>query len=169
MDTTKAPGTHSAPGPAQAATNRLEVEQRLLKGLHLSSNVISTILASRRASTIRIYGSTWRIFIRWCQERSLDPLLVTAESVLDFLQHGFKKGLKPATLRCQVAALDSIYSIQHHPAPLLSRQHLVQKFLRGATSLCPFIQRRFPSWHLHTVLRALMGPPFEPMAKVDLR
>lgn len=127
------------------------------------------MLASRCPATIRIYGYTWRIFSTWCTARDMDPISSSAEAVLEFLEDGFQKGLQPATLKRQVAALDSIYSLKIHTFPSLSRHPIVQKFLRGATLLRPVTFHRFPTWHLNTVLRALTGPPFEPMGQVDLK
>lgn len=105
----------------------------------------------------------------WCAARNMDPISSSAEAVLKFLQDGFRKGLRPATLKRQVAALDSVYSLKVHAFPSLSRHPIVQKFLRGATLLCPAVLHRFPTWHLNTVLRALTGPPFKPMGEVDLK
>lgn len=128
------------------------------------------ILASRHQSTIRIYGYPLKIFSRWCATQFLEPLLTTAEMVLEFLQDGLRKELSPAILRRQVAALDSIYSLRIDTGASLSRHPLVQKFLRGVTALRPTSHHQFPSWQLHEVLLALMGPPpFEPMGEVDLK
>lgn len=77
--------------------------------------------------------------------------------------------MRPATLRQQTAALDSVYSLKIHLSPSLNRHPLVQKFLKGATLLRPAVLHRFPTCHLNTVLRSLMVPPFEPMGEVDLK
>lgn len=66
--------------------------------------------------------------------------------------------------------LDSIYSLRSPGyVASLTRHPLVQRFLRGATSLHPTQHHRFPTWRLHTVLWALMNPPFEPMKDVGLK
>lgn len=100
--------------------------------------------------------------------RGLNSIVTPAEFILQFLQDGLKKGLCPATLRRQVATLDSIFSLQS-PAASLTCHSLVQKFLMGALLLHPLQHNKFPMWSLHTFLRALMGPPFEPMKVVDLK
>lgn len=160
-----------SPRAEQATADRLEIERAHLAALGLSDTVVDTMLASRRQSTNRIYGYTWRVFSRWCAAHTQDPLTALVKSILEFLQDSLKKALRPATLRRQVAALDSIHSLRSNPPPLqsLARHPLIQKFVRGACSLSPGTKHRFPSWKLHTVLRALMGPPFKLMGTVDLK
>lgn len=46
---------------------------------------------------------------------------------------------------------------------------LSSEIYEGATLVCSGNHHRFPSWQLHTVLQALMGPPFEPIRDVDLK
>lgn len=163
-------GSNMSSRAAQTTTDRLEIEWAHLVALGLSEAVVTTMLASRRQSTTRIYGYTWRAFSRWCVVRARDPLAASVEIILEFLQDGLKKGLRPATLRRQVEARDSIHSLRAtSPFESLSRHPLIQKFLRGSCSLNPGTTHRFPSWKLHTMLRALMGPPFEPMSTTDLK
>lgn len=86
--------------------------------------------------------------------------------VLEFLQEGLEKKLKPATLRRQIAALDLVLSARSQSN--LARHPLIGKFLKGATTRCPPQSHRFPTWNLPSVLRALTKPPFEPIREVDL-
>lgn len=164
------PGTHSASRTSQTPVDMVEFERTQLLSFGLSNEVISMVMASCQPSTIQIYRYTWKTFSRWCTTHDLDPLTVDVEAVLEFLQDGLRSGLCPATLRHQVAALDSIYSLQSlRDTVSLNRHPLVQKFLKGAREPHPGRRLRFPTWQLHTVLRALMGPPFEPMWEVDLK
>lgn len=78
-------GSHSSSSASQAPIDCLEVEQSLLAKLGLSAEVISMILASRRPSTIRIYGYTWRVFSKWCAARNMDPVSSSDKAVLEFL------------------------------------------------------------------------------------
>ncbi len=45
----------------------------------------------------------------------------------------------------------------------------VVQFLRGARTINPLCPRTVPLWDLPTVLRALKGPPFEPLQSTSLR
>ncbi|XP_060543235.1 uncharacterized protein LOC132710620 [Pantherophis guttatus] len=84
-----------------------------------------------------------------------------------FLQSGFRKGLRPNTLRRQVAAIASVLSCGSKDP--ISRHPVITTFLRGATNLRPPTVHRFPTWNLNKVLKALMAPPFEPLRSVSLR
>lgn len=151
-------GSHPPSGTKQASLDRMEVERQQLLGLGLLIEVI--VMVSRQDSTIQIYRYTGKTFSTWCSARSLDPLTAPAQVILEFLQDGLKTGLCPATLRWQVAALDSIYSLRCPGESMpLSHHLLIQKFLRGAKAFHPIQCHRFLTWHLHTVLWPLMAPP----------
>ncbi len=51
----------------------------------------------------------------------------------------------------------------------IDRNDLVVKFLRGSLWLNPPRPRTMPVWDLSIVLRALKGPPFEPLQTAGLR
>ncbi len=51
----------------------------------------------------------------------------------------------------------------------VGRNNLVVRFLKGSRRLNPPHPLTVPTWDLSTVLRALKGPPFEPLQSVDLR
>lgn len=116
---------------------------------------------------MRIYNHTWKVFCRWCKRRSKNPVKADHNLVLDFLQDGLDKKLKPATLRRQVAALDSVLSVQRKVS--LSRHPLVCRFLKVAVAKSRPQRHRFPTWNLGTVLRALSKQPFEPFRDIALR
>lgn len=107
-------GEHVALGPsatsasAETTLDRVALEWRQLLDFDLSVEVTSTILSSRRDATIRIYNNTWKVIHRWCVRRLVDPLSASHKLVLDFLQDGLDRKLKPTTVRRQVAALDSM-------------------------------------------------------------
>ncbi len=52
---------------------------------------------------------------------------------------------------------------------LVGRDSAVTQFLRGARRMNPPRPRTVPPWDLPTVLRALEGPPFEPLQSSSLR
>lgn len=133
----------------------------------LSWEVADTLLASRKSSTIQIYNSTWKVFHRWCICRRQDPLESSHEMILDFLQDSLRKKLRLATLRRQVAALDSVLSLDGRKT--LARHLLIQRFLKGAEALSPPQIHRFPTWKFNVVLHALTKSPFEPIHDVHLK
>ncbi|KAL0172890.1 hypothetical protein M9458_033201, partial [Cirrhinus mrigala] len=77
------------------------------------------------------------------------------------------KGCSPSTLKVYVAAITA----SHAPitGQSVGRNNLVVQFLKGARRLNPPRPHTIPTWDLSTVLRALKGPPFEPLLSSDLQ
>lgn len=142
-------------------------ERNQLLSLGYSRHVINTLLASRRDFMNRIYDVTWKTFCKWSQTRSLDPMFPSVEVVLEFLQSGLDSGLRPATLRRQVAALNSV--LQHSMKVNLSTHHHIVQFLKGVSILSPPQIHRFPTWKLNMVLNALTDSPFKPIRDILLK
>uniref|UniRef100_A0A2D4HVC6 Uncharacterized protein n=1 Tax=Micrurus lemniscatus lemniscatus TaxID=129467 RepID=A0A2D4HVC6_MICLE len=55
------------------------------KKVDLPTQIINTIQADRRQSTIRIYETTWRVFCNWFKDKGSDPGEASISQVLDFL------------------------------------------------------------------------------------
>ncbi len=87
--------------------------------------------------------------------------------VLSFLQELLDKGRSHSTLKVFVAAIAAFH------APIagqsVGRDNSVVRFLKGARRLNPPRPLTVPTWDLPTVLRALKGPPFEPLQSTNLR
>lgn len=145
----------------------MEVERELLTSQGFSPQVTNILLASRRESTKRVYGTTWKRFSSWAISKGVKPTKAKIPLILSFLQEGLAKGLSTNTLKRQTAAISSILgagsgtSIATHPH--------VKRFLRGVSLLNPPSIHRFPTWDLNKVLDALMHPPFEPLNSVPVR
>ncbi|XP_060537977.1 uncharacterized protein LOC132709142 [Pantherophis guttatus] len=160
-------GTAGTSRSALVPSHRVAIERELMTKLPLSAGAIATIQAARRASTTRIYEATWRAFSLWCGRQLVSPTSASIPCVIEFLQEGLVSGLSPNTLRRQVAALSTVLS--GSSSEPLSRDSLIRQFLRGATNIRPPTIHRYPSWDLPKVLRALTGPPFEPLRDVSLK
>ncbi len=87
--------------------------------------------------------------------------------VLSFLQELLDKGRSHSTLRVFVAAIAAFH------APIAGQSvgsdNSVVRFFKGAKRLNPPRPLTVPTWDLPTVLRALKGPPFEPLQSTNLR
>ena len=126
-----------------------------------------TIKYARAASTRAQYANRWRWFSGWCNDHGENPVCCPLPLVLEFLQSLQDKGLSPSTLRVYVAAISC-----HHVkvgGDTVGSHRLVTQFLKGARRLHPPRPPRVPSWDLDVVLDALCRPPFEPMARTDLK
>lgn len=117
------------------AADRLEVERRLLRETRLSSCVITMIQAAPRPSTTRIYDSTWRSFVGWCDRQGFAPVTASTKQVLEFLQDSLDTGLTPNTFRRQVAAISSILCCGAKGS--LASRPLIRQFLRALPTFVP--------------------------------
>ncbi len=81
--------------------------------------------------------------------------------VLSFLQELLDKGGSHSTLKVFVASIAAFH------API-EGQSVGVRFLKGARRLNPPRPLIVPTWDLPTVLRALKGPPFEPLQSTNL-
>lgn len=155
------PGGSGSSRATVVKADHLAFEWEALTQSKLFPRVITTIQASRRPSTNRIYNSTWKTFCSWCSKGDIDPTSVTVGQILEFLQDGLDKGLFPSTIHRQVAALASVLScgdlesLAHHP--------MVCSFIKGAINLKPPVVCRYPTWDLSKVLQAISLSSFKPL------
>ncbi|XP_070602642.1 uncharacterized protein [Erythrolamprus reginae] len=161
------PGESETPRSSVATLDRLALERHKLKQLDLPEKVIDTMQAARRPSTSRIYQATWAAFCKFCDKDLQDPREASVITVLEFLQAGVERGLAPNTLRRQVAALATM--IQTPESRPLAQHPWIRDFIKGATNKHSPPVRRFPSWDLTWVLKALTKPPFEPLRSIPIR
>ncbi len=84
-----------------------------------------------------------------------------------FLQEMLDKQRSSSTIKVYAAAITAFH------APIagrsVARDSAVTQFLRGSRRMNPPPPRTVPPWDLPTVLRALKGPPFEPLQSLSLR
>ena len=59
-------------------------------------------------ATLRVYGTAWRYFTRWCEKRGCASLPATPQAVADYLGDRAARGVTYSTLRAAAAA------IRHH-------------------------------------------------------
>ncbi|XP_069622388.1 uncharacterized protein [Ranitomeya imitator] len=149
QDRCNPPGSGVSPKSREAPSLGLDPEGMILKARGLSSQVIATIKASRKPVTSAIYLKIWR---RFCLEGGRSEIAAGTPDlprILDFLQAGFDKGLKPSTLKVQISALSSFFDY-----PLASHPWIV-RFIRATQRLRTTIRQLSPSWDLNLVLRFL--------------
>ncbi|KAI2656145.1 Transposon Ty3-G Gag-Pol polyprotein [Labeo rohita] len=134
---------------------------------YLPENVLNTISQARAPSTRRLYALKWSVFSTWCSTRGKDPASCDISVILSFLQELLDKGRSPSTLKVYVAAI----AVFHAPIAgrSIGKNNLVVQFLKGSRRMNPSRPHTIPAWDLSTVLRALKGPPFEPLTMVDLK
>ncbi len=169
----RAPETGS---PLSGERNNMAPPPRAVGSLHLAAQreptglperVLNTISEARAPSTRRLYTLKWSVFSSWCLNRGENPSTSELAVVLSFLQELLDKGRSHSTLKVFVAAIAAFH------APIagqsVGRDNSVVHFLKGARRLNPPRPLTVPTWDLPTVLRALKGPPFEPLQSTNLR
>ncbi len=169
----RAPETGS---PLSDERNNMAPSTRAVGSLHLAAQreptglperVLNTISEARAPSTRRLYALKWSVFSTWCLNRGENPSTSELAVVLSFLQELLDKGRSHSTLKVFVAAIAAFH------APIagqsVGRDNSVVHFLKGARRLNPPRPLTVPTWDLPTVLRALKGPPFEPLQYTNLR
>ncbi len=133
----------------------------------LQARVVDTLTEARAPSTRRLYALKWGVFVKWCHQAHIDPVVCTVLDVLSFLQYRLDSGSLPSTLKVYVAAIAAFRSPQGGQS--IGRDPMVVSFLKGARRLHPPRPPSVPPWDLEVVLRALSRPPFEPLSSVGLR
>ncbi len=169
----RAPETGS---PLSGERNNMAPPTRAVGSLHLAAQreptglperVLNTISEARTPSTRRLYALKWSVFSTWCLNRGENPSTSELAVVLSFLQELLDKGHSHSTLKVFVAAIAAFH------APIagqsVGRDNSVVRFLKGARRLNPPRPLTVLTWDLPTVLRALKGPPFEPLQSTNLR
>lgn len=115
---------------------------------------------SRKKTTHKIYFKVWKTFQLFCGGSQIDPEHCSIAKVLDFLQAGLDKGLRPATLKVHISARSSFFSRS------LASDPWVARFIRGAERILPTRRITTLPWDLSLVLSALTKPPFEPIEDI---
>ncbi len=160
----RAPETGS---PLSGERNNMAPSTERQKPTGFPERVLNTISEARAPSTRRLYALKWSVFSTWCLNRGENPSTSELAVVLSFLQELLDKGRSHSTLKVFVAAIAAFH------APIagqsVGRDNSVVRFLKGARRLNPPRPLTVPTWDLPTVLRALKGPPFEPLQSTDLR
>ncbi len=133
----------------------------------LQARVVGTLTEARAPSTRRLYALKWGVFVKWCHQAHIDPVVCTVLDVLSFLQYRLDSGSLPSMLKVYVAAIAAFRSPQGGQS--IGRDPMVVSFLKGARRLHPPRPPSVPPWDLEVVLRALSQPPFEPLSSVGLK
>ncbi len=130
--------------------------------------VLNTISEARAPSTRRLYALKWSVFSTWCLNRGENPSTseLAVVSVLS-LQELLDKGRSHSTLKVFVAAIAAFHAPIAGP---VGRQRQTQLSVsEGSQEVESTSAPYCPTWDLPTVLRALKGPPFEPLQSTNLR
>src|SRR5215472_11676664 len=85
--------------------------------------------AEKAVSTRKAYGTDFRLFEAWCEDKGVSPLPASPETVAAFLAAETGDGTKPSTLARRVAATRYAHKLAHLDTPTDSEA--VKATLRG--------------------------------------
>ena len=155
--------------PTGSGPSRLVAVQRSLQPRGFSQEAASQISRGRRQSSRAVYDSKWRIFAGWCAERTVDPFQVSIPPLADFFMFLFhEKQLHPRTIKGYRSAISSTISACRSRTEFAHSAELAS-LIRSFQLERPPRRKVAPQWNLSLVLQALVKPPFEPIAKCDLK
>lgn len=133
-----------------------------------SESVARRIAQCRRRSTRSTYDAKLRLFYRWCDEQSVDPLEASVVQVANFLEYLFQvKRLQPSTIAGYRAAISAVH--QGWEDESVSTSEALSKLIRSFFIERPPSKTLLPSWSLPLVLCRLNQAPFEPLDKSSLK
>ncbi|XP_071990832.1 uncharacterized protein [Engystomops pustulosus] len=155
-------GTSPSSEPRVPKPSSLDPESTFLRSKGLSYKVIKTLKNSRKPVTHAIYFKIWKKFCSWSKDMPNQGSPNICQ-ILDFLQEGFEKGLRPSTLRVQVSALSAYFDTA------LTEHRWVKRFFQACSRLRPTVKDSSPQWDLSLVLDALTMGPFEPIDPSHMR
>ena len=160
---------HEAPVTTSGVPTRLEAVKRSLQERGFSQAAADQIARGRRQSTRAVYDSKWRVFAGWCTGQSVDPFQVTIQKLADFFVYLFQvKHLNPRTIKGYRSAISSTISACGSRTEFSDSQEL-GSLIRSFQLERPPQRKIAPQWNLSLVLQSLLKPPFEPIAKCELK
>ncbi len=153
----------------RSKTARLETIQSGLRKEGYSDSVAEKAAKCRKSSTLNIYDSKWLVFVDWCSERDMDPLLVTAGQVASFLEWLFEgpKKASPSTVAGYRAAISKV--LKANGGIEISNNQVISDLMSYFKLQRPSVNSKFPKWDLVLVLKTLKKPPFVDMVNGNLK
>lgn len=133
----------------------------------LPPDVVDIILSAKQHSTKTVYAGRWVKFVKWCGEKSIDPLKAHLSEVLNCALSLAQQGCAVATVNGFLSALSTFLCSPDHPS--LFKSPIVMRFVKGLTNRFPPTPFIMPQWDLNLVLAFLMGLPCEPLHSCPLR
>jgi len=133
-----------------------------------SEQVADLIAKGRRESTLRIYSSRIRSYIKWCRNQKISPLTAPVTKIAEFLKWKFDAGIQTSTVRGYLSAIQAIYMGGSDGSQIKDNQSL-KLLLVGMFNARPMVRKIWPSWDLSIVLEKLQKQPFEPLSAASLR
>ena len=151
-----------------ATSNCVDLIKQRFEKEGLSAKSADLAARGRRRSTIKIYNSRARPFIKWCKVLQEDPSTASLSVVADFLTSRFEKGLQSSTVRGYLSAIQSFHRGCPDGTSIRNNQSL-RFLIEGMEIARPKVRNIWPAWDLPIVLEKLNCSPFEPLQSASIR
>ncbi|XP_056409862.1 uncharacterized protein LOC130334535 [Hyla sarda] len=96
------------------------------------------------------YRSAWKVWVRWCSQRDLDPLQASVSDILNFLSASFDSGKAYRTINLYRSAISATHPlIDFIPA---GKHPLVCRLLKGIRFRRPPLPKYNSTWDVNLIL-----------------
>ena len=146
----------------------LDIIQQRYQKEGFSEQVANLVARGRRESTLKVYTSRVRPFIKWCEHRQICPSSAPVTDIAEFLKLKFDEGLQASTVRGYLSAIHAIH-LGYENGSSITDSRPLKLLIEGMSNKRPRVRNIWPSWDLPRVLEYLGGPPFEPLQSASLR
>jgi len=143
------------------------IKQRYMQA-GLSSETAQLVAMGRRESTLKIYSSRLRPFIKWCKSHKVRPSRASIPQIAEFLKERFDTGLRASTVRGYLSAIISIH-VSTPQGEVIKHNSTLRLLIEGMNNSAPPPRKVWPEWDLNLVLDALNQQPFEPLLSATIR
>ncbi|CAB4035917.1 Poly P3, partial [Paramuricea clavata] len=144
--------------PKQSPISWVEAVGKSHETANVSEETRNVLLAAWRQNTSSAYASAWSKWVSWCDQRKINPLSTSIESILEFLTGQYKEGKAYRSINVYRSALSAVlplidsWKVGSHP--------LVSQLLRGIFNLRPPQPKYSHTWKVSQLLGYIkpLGP-----------
>ena len=149
------------------SSDSLETFIQRLQSQGLSQEAARIAADARRPSTRSTYDSRLQRFRQWAEERDINPMEASLETVSDFFLTLFNEGKQVSTIRNYRSAIASIHS-GFSDGSTLGSNEAISQLLKGMFNRRPPRKPLIPAWSINDVLTSLASSPYEPIQNATL-
>ena len=147
--------------------SRLGIIKQSIRNKKFSREVADHVSKARRASTIQVYDSRWKIFTSWASKRKINPSKATPDIIADFLIYLIKDK------NCQVSTIKGYRSMISNTLKFSSNLDIgndpvLSELIKSFNMQRPVNRPLAPKWDLAFVLSCLCKEPYEPLSTASL-
>jgi len=123
----------------------------------ISGDASELMLASWRGGTQRQYSGAWKVWVRWCRGKKIDPLHTSIGNISQFLASLYKRGFSYSTVNTYRSAI----SMTHLPIEgvAVGNHYWIKRLMKGIFNKRPPMPRYVSTWPVSRMLLYLKSLP----------